>query len=162
MCFCYWNGIDLKWIIYCSKSHVWGQPVRSAVLTWIWRENGRDLTQSYENILKPYISVNLKVTINGKDVYKYIRFSTGKWNHMHCSLPKRWLINVYHMVSVSAICIQLYVFKGIFSQVEFCLIRKVFRSYFFFVFKAKTEVPKDVWDSKVRKQDKFRRHWSQH
>ena len=28
--------------------------------------------------------------------------------------------------------------------------------------KAKTEVPRDVRDSKVRKQDKFMRDWSQH
>ena len=28
--------------------------------------------------------------------------------------------------------------------------------------KAKTEVPRDVRNSKVQKQDKFRRYWSQH
>ena len=31
-----------------------------------------------------------------------------------------------------------------------------------FVHKAKTEVPRDVRNSKVQKQDKFRRYWSQH
>ena len=30
------------------------------------------------------------------------------------------------------------------------------------VLKAKTEVPRDVRNSKAQKQDKFRRYWSQH
>ena len=33
---------------------------------------------------------------------------------------------------------------------------------YFFLFIAKTEVPRDVRNSKVQKQDKFRRYWSQH
>ena len=30
------------------------------------------------------------------------------------------------------------------------------------LYQAKTEVPRDVRNSKVQKQDKFRRYWSQH
>ena len=40
--------------------------------------------------------------------------------------------------------------------------RKLLFRNFPYILKAKTEVPRDVRNSKVRRQDKFRRDWSQH